>query len=125
MWYTVSLLLKSRHLNQPSEQDWLWEESIVLVQAENEDDARRAGERIGKSKELEYVSATGDQVRWTFETIESVCEILDDTITSGTEVFSRFLRNEEVDSILTPFPDDAEAQADGPIEMSERKRRPA
>jgi len=105
MWYGVNLLFKSVHDQASSNHEPLWEESVFLVEAASDEEARQAGEHLGKSKEHEYISATGDLVKWRFERVESVFGILDDAISSGTEVFSRFLRESEVESILTPFKD--------------------
>ncbi|HEX7534426.1 MAG TPA: DUF4288 domain-containing protein, partial [Syntrophales bacterium] len=91
--------------------DPLWEERIVLVQANSEEDAITEGTRIGKESEHEYAVAYGeketkrDTLRWNFMQIEKVCEISTDNIKSGTELFSRFLRDSTIKSILTPFED--------------------
>jgi hypothetical protein len=111
MWYSVSLLFKSVHLNLPPEQDYLWEESIFLVRAAGKEEAHQAGERIGKEQEHEYVSATGDLVRWTFTRVESVCEILDEQISDGTEVFSRFLDSREITVLLGSTDDSSNGAA--------------
>src|SRR5205809_1549521 len=102
MWYAVNLLFKSVH-PEHHENEFLWEERLVLVQAETEAAARLEGECIGKSEEHEYVAANGDLVRWSFEQVERVCEI--DSLEHGSELFSRFLNTQEVESLLTPFKD--------------------
>jgi Domain of unknown function (DUF4288) len=104
MWFTASLLFKSVHIGQP-DNDCLWEESIVLLRAETRAEAQQQAERLGQAEEHEYVSATGDLVKWTFQRVDSVYEILDGTLEHGTEVFSRFLRASEAESLLTPFKD--------------------
>ena len=100
MWYTVNLLFQSVHPGQPSDQDTVWEESVFLVQAASRDEARRLGMRIGKEQETEYVSATGEEVCWKFAEVESVFEILDETVGHGVEVFSRILRARDVADLL-------------------------
>src|SRR2546423_15707203 len=104
MWFAVDLLFKSTHVGKPKEEA-LWEERVVLIKAESEADARHQGELLGQAEEHEYVSATGDHVRWTFEQIERVYSIEAETLENQTEVFSRFLRTNEVKSLLTPFRD--------------------
>ncbi len=101
--YSVSLLFKSEHAKKP-DTDPLWEERIVLVKANSEEDAKRDGLRIGKQAEHEY-AVIGDTVRWTFVQNERVYQIEDENLKNGTELFSRFLRDSEVKSILTPFED--------------------
>lgn len=103
MWYSVWLLMKGHSpARQPGEV--LWEESIVLVQAESEDDAAVKAQSVGKAAETEYISATDETIRWTLERIECVSQI-GGAISTGAEVFSRFLRSSEVESLLTKFED--------------------
>lgn len=102
MWFGVSLLFKSIHNGQPDDHA-LWEDTIVLIRAESPDEAQKQAEVLGKGEEHEYASATGDLVKWTFQGVESVHEILDDTPANGTEVFSRFLRAREVENLLAPL----------------------
>jgi hypothetical protein len=104
MWFTASLLFKSHIPNEPEAQA-LWEESIVLIRAVDEEEARTKAEEIGKHGELEYLAAAGNQVHWTFERIESIHEVLAKNLEHGTELFSRFLSFSDVQSLLTPFQD--------------------
>jgi hypothetical protein len=100
MWFAVNLLFESIHPDHP-ENEFLWEERIILVRADTEEQARREGERLGKCEEQEYTAATGDLVRWVFRQVESVRAI--ETLDHGTELFSRFLSRQEVESLLSPF----------------------
>jgi Domain of unknown function (DUF4288) len=108
-FYTVSLLLKSTH-SPPSKDEALWEERIILITAETEEQARQKGRNLGENAELEYsvggqVGTNSDVVRWTFVQVERVCHVDSDDLSDGTELFSRFLRDSEVKSLLTPFDD--------------------
>jgi len=40
-----------------------------------------------------------------FKKIENVHQIMDEQLKTGTEVFSRFLREGQVQSLLKPFPE--------------------
>jgi hypothetical protein len=101
MWYSASLLFRSTHV--PSEaRSPVWEESIRLVEAETEADARTEAERLGRAEAVVY-QTQNDVVLWTFEGVERVYKIDKDELQNGTEVFSRFLRDSEVTSLLTPF----------------------
>jgi hypothetical protein len=101
MWYSASLLFKSTHVPSDARPP-VWEESIRLVEAESEAVARTEAERIGRAEVVVY-QANSDLVLWTFERIERVYEIDNEELRSGTEIFSRFLRDSEVSSLLTPF----------------------
>jgi len=106
-WFSVSLLFRAIHNGIATDND-LWEEQIVLINADTEEDARKEGLRIAKSEEHEYLvssdsSNTSHAVRWTYIQIERVCEIEGNALFNGLEIFTRYLRNSEVESILTPF----------------------
>jgi hypothetical protein len=100
MWFAVNLLFESTHPGHP-ESEFLWEERIVLVRADTEEQARHEGELIGKAEEHEYTAATGELVLWVFRRVESVCAI--PKLDHGTELFSRFLSKQEVETLLKPF----------------------
>jgi hypothetical protein len=104
MWYTANLLFRADHLNQ-ADADPVWEERIVLVEAGDESEARLLAERLGKDGEHEYyVSKTqNDLLRWTFVQLQKVYPVDDAILRSGTELFSRFLRQSVVESLLAPF----------------------
>src|SRR5438552_3262007 len=100
MWFAVNMFFESVHPDHP-ENEFLWEERVVLVRAESEEEARRQGELIGKAGEHEYTAANGDLVRWVFRQVEGVSAI--EVLDHGTELFSRFLSKQEVESLLSPF----------------------
>jgi hypothetical protein len=102
MWFGVSLLYKAVH-RKPEGLEDLWEESVILVEAESAEAARAIAMEHGQAHEVEYDVAGGDSVRWTFDSIVDLFEITDTPIGSGTEVFSRYLKEAEVTSLRTPF----------------------
>lgn len=102
-WYAVSLLFKSSHTQPQDVEDALWEESIVLINAVTEREAREIAVKRAHDSEHSYTTQGNDSVSWTFQQVERVFEIDADILVSGTEVFSRFLRDSEVHSLLTPF----------------------
>ncbi|NIU00454.1 MAG: DUF4288 domain-containing protein [Nitrosopumilaceae archaeon] len=104
MFYSVCILLKSIH-SIPSDDEPLWEERIVLVEAVSEEEAQKKGENIGKNSEETYEAQKGDIVSWKFIKVQSICSIDEENIKDGTELFSRFLKDSEARSLLTPFDD--------------------
>lgn len=102
MWYAASLLFSSEHVDHP-EANPLWEEQIILLQADDEDTAKIKAEARGKGANHQYFNAENHLVKWRFEQVERISQIESETLGDGTEVFSRFLRNTEVQSLLTPF----------------------
>lgn len=105
MWYAVNILYRSEHI--PTEATpTIWQESILLIQASGEEEARSEGERLGRSGTHTYEVEDGIVI-WSFEQIERVYAIDEEELRSGTEVFSRFLRDSEVKSLLTRFNDES------------------
>ncbi|MGH8064116.1 MAG: DUF4288 domain-containing protein [Candidatus Entotheonellia bacterium] len=98
MWFGVSLLYKS---SEPLDEQGtrLFEERIIVLNAADEAEARKRANEHGPSLEEQYANAEGRWVAWTFERTVEVKAILEDQIADGVEVFSRFLRQDEVDSL--------------------------
>jgi hypothetical protein len=102
MWFCVSALSVSEHVNDPPTQQRLWEEHLFLVDAASADEAHTKAEKIARGQECSYESANQSKVSWKFERISKVYK-LDGKPTDGSEVFSRFLKESEVQSILSPM----------------------
>lgn len=102
MWFGVSIFMKGHSPARPSSES-LWEERVVLIQAISEEEARARAEEIAKESESQYVSGTGELIEWKFATVERAHQIESEILNSGMEVFSRFLRATEAESLLTPF----------------------
>lgn len=100
MWYSANLLFRGSHHDQRSEED-LWLEQIVLIEASDADQARSVAQSLGRAGQHEYATTSGT-VEWQFAQIERLCEI-EGSPTHATELFWRFLRKSEVESLLTPF----------------------
>jgi|ERR1051326_1316184 hypothetical protein len=79
----------------------LWEEQFVLVSGESEADAESRAQQIGKQHEHTY-RAQGSIIRWTFRAVHRI-HAIEESLGDGTEVFSRFLRAAEVESLAKPF----------------------
>ncbi|MGE5409826.1 MAG: DUF4288 domain-containing protein [Clostridiales bacterium] len=101
-WYSASLLFEGINSGK-SEAEQLWEETIVLFLAKNEEEAEEKARLLGLNSEHEYESVTRDMVKWEFRHILSIQEVLTDNISDGAEVFSRYLRASEAISLRTPF----------------------
>jgi len=102
-WYAVNLLFKSTREDGSL---GLWEESLRLVEAGTEQEALEKGRALGAAEGSEsFETISGVRVEWTFERAERAYAI-DADLGEGTELFSRFLRESEVASLLTPFDDE-------------------
>ena len=104
MWYAVELLFERIHPDSAKNpDDLLWEQSIFLIQALDEEEAKAKAENVAKKEELSYRAISGETVKWRFVKLTGTYQILQETLTEGTEVFSRFLRSTEVKGFLKPF----------------------
>jgi hypothetical protein len=102
MWFTVSLLFEA--IYSPADvDDPLWEEIILLIKADSEEEAALKAEKKAKDEEISYESVDEHKVTWKFRQIERVCLINEDTLIDGLEIFSRFLKDTEAKSLLTKF----------------------
>lgn len=105
MWFSVSFLYRSEH-TPDDDKEPRWLESIRLIDALSEEDAEAQAKQIARSDEHSYEVDSGVTVTWIFMSIERVFQIDSTSLASGTEVFSRFLRSSEAESLLRPFDDD-------------------
>ncbi|MHC1730201.1 MAG: DUF4288 domain-containing protein [Syntrophobacteraceae bacterium] len=103
MWYAVSLLYKRIHSVPVPTENEIWEESIRLIEAGTWEDALDKAKDIGDNGKPIHIAEPRDGVAWKFVQVESIFEILGEPLTNGSEIFSRFLRDSEVKSILKPI----------------------
>ena len=89
--------MRGESRDRPSS-DWLWEESVILTEAESEEDAVVLAQSQGRAAECSFTSGSGEAIHWVFDRVAQVYQILG-TPRSGCEVFSRHLRASEVASL--------------------------
>ena len=99
MYYSANILYKSERSDA---KEPLWEEKIVLISALDELEAKEKAKKYAVENEAEFNTADDVKINWKFYEIERVV-LIDDILEDGAELFSRFLRDSEVKSLLTPF----------------------
>lgn len=72
-----------------------FEESIVLLRADSEEDAERIALAYAHDAETSYLNVDGETVRWRFRRLSGLSLALDENLDpqrlrTGTEIFSRF-----------------------------------
>src|SRR5262249_13055768 len=98
--FSVSVLFKGSHLTRPAIEP-LWEERILLVRSDTEENAAKEATRLSEAEVIEYDVLDGGKVeptgklKWTFEQVERVYKIENEDLVSGAEIFSRFLSDSE------------------------------
>ncbi len=110
MWYSANLLFNSLAGTDALKADGVWEERVILIEASSELEAQALAQQMGRQGEVTYKNVYDETVSWRFDSIERLCEIGVEHPSHGSEIFSRFLKDEEVESLKRGFPDD-EGQA--------------
>jgi len=91
-WFAAKLCFRSSIVGRTSKRR-LWEETIVLVRAADEKEARKRSTALAKSKEHSYKNKYGEVVSWHFEGVKEVVPLIVDRITDGSEVYYRFFQS--------------------------------
>jgi hypothetical protein len=98
-------ILNISELNGKRNSQSVWEEYFLLIDADTEAEATKKAEELGRDTEHEYLNSDKELVRWRFEKVTKIYPIEASKLSSGTEVFSRFLKDQTVKSLLQPFED--------------------
>ncbi|MGW7551286.1 DUF4288 domain-containing protein [Streptomyces rimosus] len=73
--------------------DPLYEESVVLVYAADEADARKRAERRARSRETSYLNDRGETVSWSLKRVVDVSAALDEDLTQDADLYARHFRD--------------------------------
>lgn len=103
MDYSVSIIRRSEH---SSKRPGLWELVVILIEANDEMEARSKAEALSRRYDTEFRTADGDHVSWRFQGVQKVEAIDYAENRSGTELYSLHLTEDEARSILNPIVDD-------------------
>lgn len=109
MWYCASIL-KIAERNGQRDSNSLWEEQFLLISATDEEAAMHEAEHLARQDKAPYSNRHGQVVSWKFVTMERIYQIAGSPLEHGTELFSRFLRDSEAKSLMTPFTDNDTTQ---------------
>jgi Domain of unknown function (DUF4288) len=93
MWYGANLLFES---SVPDENGrLLQEESIRLIDANDESEAIAKAVALGNSEEHEYGNPSGQTVRWRFVSVLEIQDLCEASLYDGMEVFSQMKWNNQ------------------------------
>jgi hypothetical protein len=102
-WFSAKLLFMAM-VKGHEKDDPLCEESIIVLQAEDDSIAKTSASQTAIKMEHDYVNEDGEQVEWKFMGILEVQDLCEETLESGTEVFSHlFLRSQSQSSDVRDF----------------------
>jgi len=85
-WYLVRILMMC---SANVDNEALFSEEFVLVQAVSYNEAYGKAEAKGANLSHTYQNDAGDEVRWMFESILEVRRIMSDEIGDGSEIYAR------------------------------------
>ncbi len=88
MWFAAKLLFESSVRDDDGRV--FQEESIRLIQAEDEAQANSKANILGPSEEHEYLNEQGEIVRWQFVCVLEIQDLSEESVFDGMEVFSTF-----------------------------------
>ncbi len=92
--YFVCSRIESRSDGRP---DGDYEESIRLVMAEDQFEARTKAESFSRDAEHDYVNDRNEVVSWHFVAVEHIREFPEEEFSDGAEVYSRH-RTQDMDT---------------------------
>lgn len=87
-WYSAKLLFEAE-VEGGASGDLMCEESIRLIEAEDEMDAQRRAAEVGAQAQHEYLNDEGHAVRWRFRRVLEIQDLCESQIAHGMEVFSK------------------------------------
>jgi len=90
MYYAALVLQKATTGGSP--QLPLYEETVILIEAKSDAEARQKAEAIATGRQMNYRNPSGDLVVWSFERVVDVAPVID-TLQHGAEIYSRHFRN--------------------------------
>jgi hypothetical protein len=96
-WYSARLLFVAESKGE-TESNPLCEESIVLVLALDENDAKTNAENAARKMEHDYLNDQGEKVEWKFAGMMGIQDLCEQTLENGTEVYSRMFWKSKPDS---------------------------
>lgn len=91
MWYSAKLLYESR-VDDGASIDPLCEESIIVIDAEDEQSAMVKAVAFGHEGQHSYKNAEQRDVTWRFVGVVEIQDLCEAHLASGTEVHSRLFR---------------------------------
>lgn len=101
-WYAVSCIWRAIRDDAPAPDD-LCEEIILLVHARDPNEAATQACTLSERERMQYTAADGHQVSWAPLCVLGVHEIEKGELKSGAELFCRFMRLSEVESLQKRF----------------------
>ena len=101
-WFAARLLFE-RSFDGGPPAPALYEETVVLLKGSGMAEAEKKATKLGKAASHSYKNVDGETITWTFKEVLDVVQLNEAEIGEGSEVYSRFLRPEDVKSVRASF----------------------
>jgi len=88
-WYGIKLLFRAEHVDE-KEDEILYQETVLLVRADDEDKAKEKAANWSINEEVSYSNVYGKRVKWKFIKMVDVYQLPEMEIGDCTEVYSSF-----------------------------------
>ena len=92
-WYSAKALFRCE-VEGDRRKRILFEETIFLLRAPYEEEARKKALAIARKKQLSYNNMFGKRVRWKFHKLLEVLYLIDQKMAPGAEVYWRLFRKD-------------------------------
>jgi hypothetical protein len=80
-----------------------FEESFVLLRADDEAQARARAEQHGHANATSFTNSVGQMVRWHLKHVVDVSQALSEPLDDGSEVYARHFKNYEAYFAFEPL----------------------
>ncbi|HEU0075403.1 MAG TPA: DUF4288 domain-containing protein [Dehalococcoidia bacterium] len=99
VWFTARLLFE-QGITGSTEPPALFEERLVLLKSDSGPaGAEKKAARLGRDASHNYTNVDGETVTWTFREVLDVFELNNFELREGSEVYSRYLSAEDIQSV--------------------------
>lgn len=100
-FYIAVLLYESTA--ESGDKEPMYEESFVLLQAANEEEARARALEHGRKQETRYVSMEGKTINWALKHVVDVSPVLEDELKDGSELYARHFKDYDAYHAFEPL----------------------
>jgi hypothetical protein len=87
-WYVTVLIVRCRIEGELPDKP-LFDRQIRVIQASNAEAAFQRAMKLGEEENHSYKNNEGKTVAWEFVGLGDLCQLLDEQIIDGTEIYSR------------------------------------
>jgi len=100
MWSGAKLLFESSIRDEDNRV--LQEESIRVIEANDESEAKGKAITLGNSEQHDYGNVYGETVKWRFVSVLEIQDLCEASLFDGMEVFSQMKWNDPVIDAVLP-----------------------